>query len=114
MALENFVMPGDAAWQLGGMIPSPESREEAGMLFYWGLWKVRLFTVFAFRLRSVCGLHVCRTFGADMLRSYFKQCREELGVRLVEVAFNADGSVNKWWMQFSKRQFMNKSLVPTK
>lgn len=43
----------------------------------------------------------------ETFRQYFRQLREECGVRLLEFAYNEDGSPNKWWMQFSKRKFMN-------
>jgi len=47
-----------------------------------------------------------RTEG-DIFRQYYRQLREELVNRLVEIAYNAEGDQNKWWMQFSKRKFMN-------
>lgn len=45
----------------------------------------------------------------DMFRSYFKQAREELAVRLVERLFDS-GSKNKWWQSFSKKKFMGKEM----
>lgn len=33
----------------------------------------------------------------DLFRSYFKQAREELAVRLCDRVFDVDGSKNKWW-----------------
>eukprot|EP00743_Colponemidia_sp_Colp-15_P002305 GILK01002497.1.p1 GENE.GILK01002497.1~~GILK01002497.1.p1 ORF type:complete len:174 (-),score=17.81 GILK01002497.1:146-667(-) len=47
---------------------------------------------------------------ADLWKSYFRQLREELGSRLLTRVYNADGTLNKWWLSFSKRKFMNKSL----
>jgi len=44
---------------------------------------------------------------ADQARAYLKHFREELGTRLVECVYNADGSPNKFWMAYSKRKFMN-------
>jgi actin related protein 2/3 complex subunit 3 len=44
---------------------------------------------------------------SDLARSYFYQIRQELGSRLVDVIYNADGSMNKWWFMFQKRKFMN-------
>merc|ERR1712228_893733 len=38
---------------------------------------------------------------------YFTQVRHETIVRLIERCYNADGSQNKHWFQFSKRRFMN-------
>lgn len=44
---------------------------------------------------------------ADTFRAYFRQLREETATRLLERAFNEDGTPNKWWMQFAKNKFMN-------
>eukprot|EP01029_Cantina_marsupialis_P000106 TRINITY_DN10117_c0_g2_i1.p1 TRINITY_DN10117_c0_g2~~TRINITY_DN10117_c0_g2_i1.p1 ORF type:complete len:175 (+),score=19.81 TRINITY_DN10117_c0_g2_i1:44-568(+) len=44
------------------------------------------------------------------LRAYLKQCRQTLIFRLNELLFNEDGTLNKWWMQFSKRQFLKTTL----
>merc|ERR1712228_884068 len=38
---------------------------------------------------------------------YFTQVRHETIIRLIERCYNADGSQNKHWFQFSKRRFMN-------
>lgn len=43
----------------------------------------------------------------DLFTNYFRQIREETATRLLEVAFNADDSPNKWWLSFSKKKFMN-------
>eukprot|EP00606_Chrysophyceae_sp_TOSAG23-5_P000302 GSChrysophyteH2.ASY1.ANO1.264.1 assembled CDS len=48
----------------------------------------------------------------DLFKSYMKQAREELAVRLVEKLFDDrdNGSKSKWWQSFSKRKFMGKEL----
>jgi hypothetical protein len=33
----------------------------------------------------------------ELFRSYFKQARDELGLRLLDRLFDADGTKNKWW-----------------
>jgi actin related protein 2/3 complex subunit 3 len=43
---------------------------------------------------------------SDQARNYLKHIREELGTRLVESVYNADGTPNKFWMAFSKKKFM--------
>ena len=43
----------------------------------------------------------------ETFRQYYRQLREECGNRLLDVAYLADGEQNKWWIQFSKRKFMN-------
>ena len=47
---------------------------------------------------------------ADTWRSYMKQGREEVGLRIIEKVYYPDGSKNKWWQCFSKRKFMGKEL----
>jgi hypothetical protein len=44
---------------------------------------------------------------AGNFRDYFLQLRRITAERLLEIAFNADGTQNKWWMQFHRRKFMN-------
>ena len=43
----------------------------------------------------------------ETMRSYFKQLREETGLRMLDRVYDEDGNPNKWWMQFCKRKFMN-------
>jgi len=43
----------------------------------------------------------------DNFRGYFRQLREELAIRTIDVIYDAAGAKNKWWFQFSKRKFMN-------
>eukprot|EP00599_Poterioochromonas_sp_BG-1_P015121 CAMPEP_0173157800 /NCGR_PEP_ID=MMETSP1105-20130129/15876_1 /TAXON_ID=2985 /ORGANISM="Ochromonas sp., Strain BG-1" /LENGTH=176 /DNA_ID=CAMNT_0014075405 /DNA_START=56 /DNA_END=586 /DNA_ORIENTATION=- len=47
---------------------------------------------------------------SDLFKSFFKQAREELALRLCERLFDADGTKNKWWQSFSKKRFMGKEL----
>ena len=47
---------------------------------------------------------------SDLMRQYFTQLRQELGQRLVEKVFTTDDKPSKWWMCFSRRRFMDKSL----
>ncbi|XP_031094180.1 actin-related protein 2/3 complex subunit 3-like [Ipomoea triloba] len=44
---------------------------------------------------------------AELFRDYLKQIREETSWRLLNVAFRANGTPNKWWLAFAKRRFMN-------
>ena len=48
---------------------------------------------------------------ADQLRQYMSQMRQELAIRLVKRLY-ADGTdkPSKWWLSFTKRRFMGKSL----
>ncbi|KAI9053993.1 hypothetical protein LZ554_002937 [Drepanopeziza brunnea f. sp. 'monogermtubi'] len=48
---------------------------------------------------------------AETLRQYLSQVRQELAIRLLARIFE-DGSdrPSKWWLSFSKRKFMGKSL----
>lgn len=47
----------------------------------------------------------------DLMRGYFQQLRQEIGVRLAEKVFDPEtDKPSKWWMCFAKRKFMDKSL----
>jgi len=49
---------------------------------------------------------------ADLCRSYFKQMREEMGRRIISKVYaQSDAEPSKFWLVFSKRKFMNKSLT---
>jgi len=48
---------------------------------------------------------------ADYLRQYLTQARQELAARLVDRLYaDGTGKPSKWWMCFTKRRFMNRSL----
>lgn len=48
---------------------------------------------------------------SDYLRQYLVQVRQELAARLVERLYaDGTGKPSKWWMSFTKRRFMNRSL----
>jgi len=40
----------------------------------------------------------------DTLRAYFKQARDEVAIRVLDLLYLHDGSKNKWWASFSKRK----------
>jgi len=47
----------------------------------------------------------------DFLRQYLTQVRQELATRLVDILYaDGTGKPSKWWMSFTKRRFMNRSL----
>ena len=46
---------------------------------------------------------------ADTLRNYILQMRQEVGQRLAEKVYTPEGP-SKWWLCFTKRRFMDKSL----
>jgi len=48
----------------------------------------------------------------DTMRAYLQQLRQECGVRLCDRVFDPETDKPlKWWLCFSKRRFMDKSLV---
>ena len=48
---------------------------------------------------------------AEALRQYLGQVRQELAIRLHQRLYAVDpGSPSKWWLSFTKRKFMGKSL----
>ncbi|KAG4304249.1 hypothetical protein PORY_002430, partial [Pneumocystis oryctolagi] len=50
---------------------------------------------------------------SDFLKQYITQFRQELALRLVDRVYldSNDEKPNKWWLCFSKRKFMNKTLT---
>ncbi|CAO1614295.1 unnamed protein product [Parajaminaea phylloscopi] len=77
LAVDNFALPGDAAFPLNALYQAPASRADA-----------------------------------DALRAYLTQARQELAARLTEKVYagSEDGRPSKWWLAFTKRRFMGKSL----
>ncbi|XXQ37765.1 Actin-related protein 2/3 complex subunit 3 [Plasmodiophora brassicae] len=51
--------------------------------------------------------HPANRAEADTFRAYFRQLREECAQRILERVYDSNGQANKFWMAFSKRQFMN-------
>jgi actin related protein 2/3 complex, subunit 3 len=47
---------------------------------------------------------------AEVLRQYLMQMRQELAARLLERVYGQDNVPSKWWLSFTKRKFMGKSL----
>ncbi|GAP83883.2 putative tRNA (adenine-N -)-methyltransferase non-catalytic subunit [Rosellinia necatrix] len=49
---------------------------------------------------------------AEQLRQYLSQVRQELSTRLLARVYedSEDGKPSKWWLSFTKRKFMGKSL----
>jgi actin related protein 2/3 complex subunit 3 len=49
---------------------------------------------------------------AELLRQYMSQVRQELAMRLLSRVYEegGDGTPSKWWLSFTKRKFMGKSL----
>jgi len=91
LSTKPFAVPGEAGFPLGGLFPAPANKTESGMLFHVSRVISSIFSFVNFFLFS---FFLC---GTDLFRTYFKQAREELAVRLCERVFDADGSKNKWW-----------------
>ncbi|KAK9383538.1 actin-related protein 2/3 complex subunit 3 [Kockiozyma suomiensis] len=47
---------------------------------------------------------------AEMLRGYLAQFRQELAVRLIDRVYGVSDKPSKYWLAFTRRRFMNKSL----
>lgn len=48
---------------------------------------------------------------SDTCRQYWKQLRDETNIRVLDRVYSTEnGSLNKFWMCFSKRKFLNKAL----
>ncbi|KAK4075165.1 uncharacterized protein Triagg1_4829 [Trichoderma aggressivum f. europaeum] len=72
-----------------------------------------------FPLNQVCPIHIptfLETFDAtgqdaEQLKLYMAQVRQELASRLLARVYEEDETKpSKWWLSFTKRKFMNKSL----
>lgn len=61
-----------------------------------------------FPLRSLYSAPTSRS-EADQLRQYLTQARQETASRLVEKIY-IDDVPSRWWLAFTKRKFMGKSL----
>uniref|UniRef100_A0A915KW48 Actin-related protein 2/3 complex subunit 3 n=1 Tax=Romanomermis culicivorax TaxID=13658 RepID=A0A915KW48_ROMCU len=49
----------------------------------------------------------------DLMRAYLLQMRQEMGVRICDKVFDVQTlKPSKWWICFSKRRFMEKTLLP--
>lgn len=62
-----------------------------------------------FPLSSLYSTPESRT-DADTLRQYLAQARQETAARLVEKIYDSD-TPSRWWLEFTKRKFMGKSLT---
>lgn len=49
---------------------------------------------------------------AEEMRNYLLQLRQETGSRLSQAVFGNPSCAPKWWLCFSRRRFMDKSLTP--
>ncbi|MCJ1363938.1 subunit of the Arp2/3 complex [Acarospora aff. strigata] len=47
---------------------------------------------------------------AETLRGYLSQVRQELAIRLLARVYAGGNVPSKWWLSFTKRKFMGKSL----
>jgi len=75
-AIENFAIPGDSTFALGGLCPKATNRGDE-----------------------------------DTMRAYLQQIRQETYVRFLDLLYaHGDAQPDKWWMCFSKRKFLNKTL----
>lgn len=86
LATKQFACPGDAGWPLGTLFPQAASKAEGGSFL---------------NLRNVLLLSKPMCWFADLFKAYFKQARDELGVRLVGLLFE-DGTKSKWWQVSAK------------
>mmetsp|Transcript_105508 Transcript_105508/g.305010 ORF Transcript_105508/g.305010 Transcript_105508/m.305010 type:complete len:209 (-) Transcript_105508:414-1040(-) len=110
LAIKPFAIPGDSAWCLGGMCSPPKSMAEGPS--HPAPQPPTLppdpLLSKASHTRTTVGRHsiihpdefatprpVVVPSG-EGLKAYLKQCREEVGLRVVELLYYADGSKNKW------------------
>ena len=118
LATKRFPLPGDSNF-LPGLghffgkhnIPTQCTSARCCAVFFVGANLLFVFlrhsssTLFFFRARKKKEKPSSKS-NADFLKQYFQQLRQELTARLCERIFNEDGTPNKWWMAYSKRNFM--------
>lgn len=64
-----------------------------------------------FPLNTVYSVPVEDRNGMDLLKTYIQQFRQELAMRLLERIYrDSKESPSKYWLAFTRRRFMNKSL----
>lgn len=104
----SFCMPGDADWPLSSLMALPSAPEKSAR---------PVLCASCASLTCTCSrcarLLACIAFlTPGKLQAYLRQLRAETVNRLAVEGrmFNADGSLNKWWLSFAKRSFMNKNL----
>lgn len=64
-----------------------------------------------FPLNTVYSISLDNPSEVDLLKTYIQQFRQELAMRLLERVYEDDKQVpSKFWLAFTRRRFMNKSL----
>lgn len=64
-----------------------------------------------FPLNSVYSIPLENPQDVELLKTYIQQFRQELAMRLLERVYKDDRQVpSKFWLAFTRRRFMNKSL----
>ncbi|CEF65484.1 Actin-related protein 2/3 complex subunit 3 [Strongyloides ratti] len=48
---------------------------------------------------------------SENMRMYLQQLRQEISQRLLEKVYSNNGAALKWWLCFSKKRFLEKSLI---
>lgn len=95
-AIENFAMPGDKTFALGGLCSAPANRGDAGL--------------FCFSFSSIKQT-LTKSFQTETLKAYLTQIRQETYVRFLDLVYaRNDREPDKWWVCFAKRKFLNKTL----
>ncbi len=102
----NFAIPGDPAWPLNQVrrcgprcVRCGAVRCGCRALMVWFSENVQMYE--APRDRQ----------DAEVLRQYMSQARQELAARLLARVYDeGDARPSKWWLSFTKRKFMGKSL----
>ncbi|KAL6720279.1 subunit of the Arp2/3 complex [Lecanora helva] len=92
-ALDQFAIPGDASFPLNQAFEAPRDRQDAETLRQYAI---------------MIGLLVRVTWLTD--GRYLSQVRQELAMRLLARLYADGPSPSKWWLSFTKRKFMGKSL----
>lgn len=112
-----FAIPGDRGFPLGGLVGTPANRQEADAFrqYFTQVGRTGVDACFGVPVGNASIFlsphrHPSHLSPPVYPRLLAWQARRELGERLIERVYNEDGTLSKWWMCFSKKNFMGKSL----
>lgn len=94
LAISRFDIPGEAGFPLNSVYGKPQTQQDAGS---------------EIQPAPTTQSSKTATF-SDFLRAYLTQLRQETGQRVCDRVYGDDGKPSKWWLCFSKKKFMDKSL----
>ncbi|KAI9785471.1 MAG: subunit of the Arp2/3 complex [Geoglossum umbratile] len=99
-ALDQFSIPGDPGFPLNQLYEAPHNKNDAETLRQ----QVPPFP------DQTQYYHLTAPTGFPTCSIYISQVRQELAIRLLARVYAGGNTPSKWWLSFTKRRFMGKSL----